>query len=225
MVPYKDAFLDDGVEAVEKGYIPEWRLDIAVDHILALKHRVGLITPKNSSLPGSTVLERVQLRQVESGVAIGENGLVHGGVDVATRTSEDEQSAAAAVEGIVLLKNDRWTLPAQWAGAGIVAVVGPSAQSAANLVGGWSVHWQGPDNAQEVFPSLASAGTLAHFGCQFAFCRLSSSSTRPGNDCQGEHSRIVQPWQQALNPCRCKLLGRVVINPLASAVNKECLRI
>ena len=129
-MPYNDGFLQDAVEAVERGYVPEARLDAAVDRVLALKHKVGLVAPENAPLSGALGADPAGLE--------------------AGRAAEEARSRAAAEQGIVLLKNEPGALPLP--AEGVVAVVGPSAKSAANLVGGWSVHWQGPDNEGEVAP-------------------------------------------------------------------------
>ena len=190
MVPYKDHFLKDGQDAVTSGYVPEARIDVAVDRVLALKHRVGLLQPReqrNGAVDtrehgraaesiGASGPHNGQIEVVEAaGRENGANGVAapHGGVarrrpdsaasggqavagvSAATRAAEDEQSTSAAADGIVLLKNKRGVLPLGRAEGrsgvqGSVAVVGPSAQSCANLVGGWSVHWQGPDDDSEV---------------------------------------------------------------------------
>jgi beta-glucosidase-like glycosyl hydrolase len=174
MVPYKPAFLQDAVTAVEQGYVPEARIDLAVDRILDLKRRVGLLHKSRAA----TLLEGrpAKVLRSEDAAANGSNGdrMAHNGivaeevrgrVDSAMRSAEDEQSAAAAADGIVLLKNRGGVLPLcdgayaggsgdmdtrQEGGEGTIAVVGPTAKSAANLVGAWSVHWTGPDSEAEV---------------------------------------------------------------------------
>jgi beta-glucosidase len=165
MVPYKDAFLEDALEAVEKGYIPESRIDVAVDRVLKLKHRVGLLGNARGRTNGSSAASGG--KRGRDGAAAANGRAAHGGD--ASRETEDAQSLAAAEAGVVLLKNRGGALPLRAGrgegsgpeGAGVVAVVGPSAQSAANLVGGWSVHWQGPDSEAEVLPPFTHR-SIAH---------------------------------------------------------------
>ena len=191
MVPYKDTFLADGQEAVKRGHVPEARLDLAVDRVLTLKHRLGLLPPgpEENAAGGSP-----QKRPREGSAAEASGGAAAMEVDdqsgeparcdAVSQQEEEAQSLAAATEGIVLLKNPPASnaLPlgrcasqngspsaegdaeGEWRVEGRVAVVGPTACSAANLLDGWSLHWQGPDNEAEA--------RCAHLPCLLALVSL-----------------------------------------------------
>jgi hypothetical protein len=158
MVPFHEVFVDDGVAAVEQGYVDEARIEIAVDRMLALKHRVGLLSPNNPPAPSQSAAQRsgAAAATCGGGTALAERGVHACGPPVeTTRQQEVAESEAAAVEGIVLLKNEGNVLPLRALEDGgdkgrIISVVGPSADCAANLVGGWSIHWLGPESEAEV---------------------------------------------------------------------------
>ena len=139
MVPYHEKFLVDAVEAVKQGYVTQKRLDIAVAHVLQLKRRLGYLSdarlralgqePDAASADGDVACTPVDtLKDVPEEV----------------RVRERAESMQSAKEGLVLVKNERGTLPLEDVGDGdVLAVVGPNAEKAANLLGAWSYHWQG----------------------------------------------------------------------------------
>lgn len=172
MVPYKPTWNEDVLEAVERGYVKEDRIDVAVDRVLALKARVGLLPlPDGAAGTAATPSGGVAPPAIATGDLVSED----------TIATENEQSLAAAVEGIVLLKNTGDVLPLGSAGSGAgedysvsgtVAVTGPSAKSAANLLGGWSLHWQGATTDDEVCCSLvaqrpSAADLILALPCRF----------------------------------------------------------
>jgi beta-glucosidase len=69
------------------------------------------------------------------------------------------QAVAAARESVVLLKNEKNILPMAPARVKRLLVVGPSANSRANLCGGWTLAWQGrPEDAYPTdVPTLLEA--------------------------------------------------------------------
>jgi beta-glucosidase len=152
MVPYKDHFLADARCTVERGYVAEGRIDAAVDRVLALKARVGLLGPQPPQRTAST--------PVATPTAGSRPGYAGRPSSTAPQLPGDAESSAAAAAGIVLLKNQRGVLPLDIGGLGgtdaVIAVIGPNAQNAGNLLGGWSYHWQGLESDTDVraCPSL-----------------------------------------------------------------------
>src|SRR5215217_2216293 len=63
------------------------------------------------------------------------------GADAAMR-GDTELARRASQESIVLLRNERGTLPLS-TGVGKLVVTGPSADDVSDQLGGWSVSWQG----------------------------------------------------------------------------------
>lgn len=135
MVPYHQHFMEDAVEAVQKGYVPVSRIDLAVTRVLALKERLGYMSRTGSDprgKPSSKPIAEIQ------------------DIPEEVKAQEREQSLQAARDGIVLLKNEGGVLPMEVIAGDVVAVVGPNAQAAAHLLGAWSFHWQGPTVDTEV---------------------------------------------------------------------------
>ena len=112
------AFIANTIRQVEDGTIPMSRIDDAVRRILRVKLRAGLFDRKPS----------------DGHFAGNTRALVH-----------RELAREAARESLVLLKNERKVLPLRRGQR--VLVVGKSADSMPNQSGGWSLTWQGTDNA------------------------------------------------------------------------------
>lgn len=112
------AFIANTIRQVEDGAIPMSRIDDAVRRILRVKLRAGLFDRKPS----------------DGRFAGNAQALVH-----------RELAREAVRESLVLLKNERKTLPLRRGQR--VLVVGKSADSMPNQSGGWSLTWQGTDNA------------------------------------------------------------------------------
>ena len=62
------------------------------------------------------------------------------------------------------MKNTADVLPLANSKGSVIAVVGPNAQSRKNLLGGWSVHWQGPTSDQELPGVFTVAEAIARGG-------------------------------------------------------------
>src|SRR4051794_15150942 len=125
MVPLDETRFTQAMLAdVANGSISEQRVDEAVSRVLALKFRLGLF----------------EHPLVDPGAA---NGIVE---DPAARPLARQ----AAQESIVLLENRRQTLPLSPRRTHRVLVTGPSADSAVNQLGGWSIGWQGATVPGEV---------------------------------------------------------------------------
>lgn len=197
MVPYHEKFLVDAVDAVKQGYVTQERLDIAVAHVLQLKRRLGyLFNERLRALDPAG-------QEVVSGAPSGEGDVACTPVDDLQDVAEEikarerAESLQAAKDGLVLVKNERGMLPLEDVAEGdVVAVVGPNADSAANLLGAWSYHWQGP--VEEVWQLSL-------------LCFSSLASTRPHTlqrnlQCSLHFSEVVHDWKLCMH-CRLNLIA------------------
>lgn len=81
--------------------------------------------------------------------------------------AHEELSKKGAREGITLIKNEARALPlSSLTSEDVIAVVGPNACARGNLLGGWSIHWQGPENDAEVPHVATVAEGFAASGAQ-----------------------------------------------------------
>ena len=153
MTPYTTTFCRYVRELVQEGRLSEARITLSAGRVLQLKDDIGLF---ENPMPRADRLSRVG--------------------DPALR----QQALGAARESVVLLKNERNTLPLNPAQVRRLLVLGPSADSRANLAGGWTLAWQGrPEtayNPQEV-PTLLEALRQQFPGAQV--------STMPYRDAAG----------------------------------------
>jgi beta-glucosidase len=120
------AFIANTIADVKSGAIPMARIDDAVTRILRVKLHSGLFagSPATGPHPAAS--------------AIG---------DPASRAIARE----AVRKSLVLLKNERGTLPLSRSGR--VLVVGAGADSMPAQGGGWSLTWQGTENSNADFPN------------------------------------------------------------------------
>ena len=114
MDPYDPECCTQICEAVREGLIPMSRIDDAVRRVLRLKFRLGLFDNPTWDVSG---YDRFGSDEFKS------------------------QSYAAAVESMILLKNEGGLLPL--APGRRILVTGPNANSIRTLNGGWSYTWQG----------------------------------------------------------------------------------
>ena len=120
MTPYTTSFCRIVKELVQEGRLTQARIDLSAGRILQMKDEIGLF---ENPMPRADRLSRVG--------------------DPALRA----QATDAAREGVVLLKNDKNILPLAPARVKRLLVLGPSAESRANLCGGWTLAWQGRPEA------------------------------------------------------------------------------
>ena len=121
MTPYTTTFCRYVKELVQEGRLTQARIDLSAGRVLQMKDEIGLF---ENPMPRADRLSRVG--------------------DPALRA----QAVAAAREAVVLLKNEKNVLPLAPARVKRLLVVGPSADSRANLCGGWTLAWQGrPETA------------------------------------------------------------------------------
>jgi beta-glucosidase len=122
MVPYDaQTFTATLLELVRAGRVSEARIDEAAGRILTLKFALGLF---EQPYVDAAEAERIIVEQ--------DRALAY----------------EAAVQSITLLENDG-VLPLG-EGARRILVTGPSADSVANQMGGWTIGWQGADNPREL---------------------------------------------------------------------------
>ena len=133
MVPFawKD-FIAHTTASVQAGEIPLARIDDAVTRILRVKMRAGLF-------------------RVVDGASVSTRPSDRAGAHDAAAAHPRALAREAVRESLVLLKNDRGTLPLPRAGR--VLVVGRSADSIADQAGGWSLTWQGTGNTNADYPA------------------------------------------------------------------------
>ena len=125
MVPHDAAtFTSTLTELVEEGTVLKARIDDAVSNILTLKFELGLFENPYTDVEAA---DNVVIEEARS---------------LAKR---------AALESITLL--ERGVLPFD-ASIQNILVVGPSANSIENQMGGWTIGWQGIDNPSDVPPGL-----------------------------------------------------------------------
>nr|WP_305956734.1 glycoside hydrolase family 3 protein [Aurantiacibacter sp. 219JJ12-13]MDP5260029.1 glycoside hydrolase family 3 N-terminal domain-containing protein [Aurantiacibacter sp. 219JJ12-13] len=125
--------MDTLIAQVEDGTIPMARLDEAVERVLRVKYRAGLLG------------EGVQ-RPSERGVA--------GRFDMLASTEHRALAREAVARSQVILKNDG-TLPL--AGGSNVLVAGVAADNIGQAAGGWTLTWQGGRELErELFPNATS---------------------------------------------------------------------
>ena len=120
MTPYTTTFCRIVKELVQEGRLTQARIDLSVGRVLQMKDEIGLF---ENPMPRADRLNRIG--------------------DPALRA----QAVNAAREGVVLLRNNQNTLPLAPARVKRLLVVGPSADSRANLCGGWTLAWQGRPEA------------------------------------------------------------------------------
>jgi beta-glucosidase len=123
--------LENTIAQVERGVIPQSRIDDAVTRILRVKFRAGLFdkpSPAKRQFSGRTEL-------------IG---------------SEKHRSIArqAVRESLVLLKNDKQLLPLS--PKMNILLTGDAANNIGKQSGGWTITWQGTNNENKDFPGGSS---------------------------------------------------------------------
>lgn len=119
MVPqrYKE-FIADLKQLVQAGKVPMSRIDDAVTRIMRVKFAMGLMDPKRSQMADKSLAKSFG-------------------------SPEHRAVARQAVrESVVLLKNDRQTLPLK-RDAARIHLAGVSADDIGNQCGGWTIDWQG----------------------------------------------------------------------------------
>ncbi|RYY19259.1 MAG: glycoside hydrolase family 3 protein, partial [Cytophagaceae bacterium] len=121
MTPYNTNFCRLVKELVQEGRLSKERIDLSAGRVLQMKEELGLF---DNPLPRADRLGRVGAPE------------------------HQQHALEAARESIVLLKNEKNTLPLAPASVRRLLVVGPSAGSKANLAGGWTLAWQGRAEAQ-----------------------------------------------------------------------------
>ncbi|HEX8504234.1 MAG TPA: glycoside hydrolase family 3 N-terminal domain-containing protein [Hymenobacter sp.] len=123
MTPYTTAFCRYVKELVQEGRLTQARINLSAGRVLQMKEEIGLF---ENPMPRADRLGR-----------IGDPAL-------------KQQSLEAARESLVLLKNEKNALPLAPTAVKRLLVVGPSADSRANLSGGWTLAWQG--RAENEYP-------------------------------------------------------------------------
>ena len=121
MTPYNTNFCRIVKELVQEGRLSKERIDLSAGRVLQMKEELGMF---DNPMPRADRLSRIGAPE------------------------HKEHALEAARESIVLLKNEKNTLPLAPGQVKRLLVVGPSADSKANLSGGWTLAWQGRAEAQ-----------------------------------------------------------------------------
>ncbi|CAM0999148.1 Beta-glucosidase [Rhodanobacter sp. Root179] len=147
------AFIANTTRQVQDGEIPMARIDDAVSRIVRAKLVMGAFGKRPSQRAGAGDASRLQDRAL---------------------------ARRAVRESLVLLKNNHDVLPLRRGSR--VLVVGKSADTIANQVGGWSLTWQGTDNGNADFPNATSvlAGIRAADGAANVSYRATADGVDPG---------------------------------------------
>ncbi|MFH2050823.1 MAG: glycoside hydrolase family 3 N-terminal domain-containing protein, partial [bacterium] len=121
MVPYDFSFYELLLELVNEGSVPVERIDEAVNRILKVKYLLGLF---ENPYPEKRLLKKI--------------------------ATEDARllNHQSACEAITLLKNDDGVLPLDKKQK--VFITGPAANALSVLNGGWTITWQG--NQEALYP-------------------------------------------------------------------------
>ncbi len=148
MVPLDYSFYDLLLECVKDGSVPMSRIDEAVSRILKVKFELGLF---ENAYPNRKLREKFASTEF-------------------TRANLD-----AARECIVLAKNENQVLPLSTNAR--VLVTGPTATSLSAMNSGWTITWQGNNDAlypkdkptvlQAIQQSLGAANVVHVAGCSF----------------------------------------------------------
>jgi beta-glucosidase len=123
MTPYNTNFCRFVKELVQEGRLTPERIELSAGRVLQMKDEIGLF---ENPMPRADRLARVGNPALRA------------------------QAVTAARESLVLLKNRNNVLPLAPARVKRLLVLGPSADSRANLCGGWTLAWQG--RAEEAYP-------------------------------------------------------------------------
>lgn len=118
MVPFNYSFYDLLLDLAKTGEVPVTRIDEAVSRILRVKFQTGLFDPPAGIIP------------VEDNFAT---------------NAAQETNLQAAQESIILAKNQNRILPL--AKSANILVTGPTANLLSVMNGGWTITWQGDNEA------------------------------------------------------------------------------
>jgi len=124
MAAFSTNFYQELIDLVHEGTIPESRVDISVERIMQMKKDLGLLAPD--------YMQHMWDPNAQVGTA-----------------ADKSKALAAARESIIMLQNNG-ILPLDLNKRQRVLLTGPGSNSALSMSGGWTVHWQGPINDNEL---------------------------------------------------------------------------
>ncbi|ETO69210.1 Lysosomal beta glucosidase [Phytophthora nicotianae] len=131
MSPDLQAFGDTIESLVEKGLIPESRLDESVRRILETKRDLGLLEPD--------YYDNFERDWMSTASTVG-------------NTADQADALKLAQESAILLENHNSALPIDLTEANNIFVTGPVSDNKGFQCGGWSVFWQGSSDST-IFPN------------------------------------------------------------------------
>jgi beta-glucosidase len=167
-ITFESGYMEDMIENVTEGKVPEELLDRAVRRILRLKFMLGLFEDPF----------------VDADRAV---GLVHS-------TEHQDLALEAAREGIVLLKNEQHLLPLD-PNIRSIAVIGPNADDRENLLGDYipkKLLYQA-ETVLEAIKAKVSDGTSIHYvmGCHVLDSALNEVSAARNAAAQADVAIVV----------------------------------
>ncbi|HEV8040437.1 MAG TPA: glycoside hydrolase family 3 N-terminal domain-containing protein [Bryobacteraceae bacterium] len=141
-------------ELVQEGTVPMSRIDDAAVRILRVKFAMGLMNPERSFLADRTLHKSFG-------------------------SPEHRQVARQCVrESLVLLKNEKETLPVKKSGR--IHVAGKCADDIGNQCGGWTITWQGKSGEPTKGTTILAGIRGAARGAQVSFSRNGSGAEGAG---------------------------------------------
>jgi beta-glucosidase-like glycosyl hydrolase len=126
MVPTDSSFSTYLLDLVNTGALNVSRIDESATRVIQLKLDLGMFDAENQLFSAHDTM-----------------------IDQVGQQSDWDLSLDASRAAMTLLKNDNGVLPILNPAANVF-VTGPTADSLASITGGWSVHWQGPQQDSEV---------------------------------------------------------------------------
>jgi hypothetical protein len=126
MVPTDSSFGTYLLDLVNTGALNVSRIDESATRVIQLKLDLGMFDAENQLFSAHDTM-----------------------IDQVGQQSDWDLSLDASRAAMTLLKNDNGVLPILNPAANVF-VTGPTADSLASITGGWSVHWQGPQQDSEV---------------------------------------------------------------------------
>ncbi len=193
MVPMDSSFPILLKELVEEGKVPMRRIDEAVRRIIQMKIELGLFEKTHHDLADYTF-------PIENG---------------------SQMAYQAAVESLILLKNENNTLPLDVSGGEKIMIAGPNASTLNSLNGGWTRTWQGKDpkyntkgklNIAEAFSDTYGDQVMVVEDEDIATIESKASSANTVILCLGEQPYTEKPGDiddMDIDPSQIELVQRM----------------
>ena len=202
MVPERyPEFFNTLRELVQEGTVPMSRIDDAAARILRVKFAMGLMNPKRSFLADRSLHKTFG-------------------------SPERREVARQCVrESLVLLKNEKQTLPVKKSGR--IHVAGKSADDIGNQCGGWTIIWQGKSGditkgttilagIRKVAPGAQVTYSLDGSGAEGAAVGIAVIGEKPYAEMQGDRTDLHLAAEDVAVVDRLKSAGIPVVAVIVS---------